>query len=806
MWGSNPNSRSAAHGLRAASLRWWRPFVVCLALILGSVFAAAQKPPASPPPPPVASPSVVHPRPPAQPADGDVRVNLNNLPTSRDAEKPDTCFLPPLDSIRTSIVAVAQLQIPAKARREYQRACSALSKKRSSDAEKHLRKSVQEYARYAVAWVTLGQVLADEHRFEDATNACGKAATVDPISLHAQLCLAAIASSTQAWSEELKHSSRALELDPGSVLAYEYHAAANANLGDLGKAERSGLRAIALDPDHHVPSVFFLLAQIYELKGDTAREQEQFRQFLKYTHNHERAAMAKRILSELENEPREELVVSESKKSREASETSAQEWHSDGIEETAAPVVEDATCPLPQILQDTSDRATQLVETLQSFTATEQIEHTELRKNGKIFKSNSELFSYLAEIKQNPDQSFWVDEYRTQEKGEADPPPLTDLGTAGLALMFHPKLIGNLQIHCEGRTDLHATSTWQLRFEEGADPRKSFSAMVTKDSIYRTRLKGRAWISADNYQVLRIETDLAEPVPKIRLEVYHFDVAYSPVEFAKCQCRLWLPEQASVHLELQGHRYQRVHKFSHFQLFLVDTAQRVTEPTATGIGGLEILTDTQGVDFAPYLQRVVRKIKQNWYAVIPERAQPPLLKRGKVVIEFAIEKDGQIARLRSARTSGDEALDGAAYGGIKASNPFLPLPAEFPGQYLGLRFIFFYNPLLTAITPPGPQVRAGTSLQFSPVLKGITNPTDSQITWSVGGRLCAGSACGTISDSGLYTAPLQIPGDPTVTVEATAAGDLGETASVVVTILPPEKGISNPRVAGSIPAAPTSSK
>ena len=298
MWGSNPNFRPAAHDLRAPTL--WRWLLAPL-LIFSSVFAAAQKAPPSPAPPPAVNSSAPlrmdHP--------ADVRVNVTNLPALRGAEEKDTGVLPPLELIRSSVVAAAQLRIPAKARREYQKACSALSKKKSSDAEQNLKRSVQEYARYAAAWVTLGQVLADEHRFEEATKACGQAATVNPIYLHAQLCLAEIASLTQAWSEELKHSSRAIELDPGIVLAYEYHAAANANLGDLGKAERSGLRALALDPDHHEPSVFFLLAQIYELKGDTAREQQQFRQFLKYTHNHERAAMAKRILAELQNEPRE---------------------------------------------------------------------------------------------------------------------------------------------------------------------------------------------------------------------------------------------------------------------------------------------------------------------------------------------------------------------------------------------------------------------------------------------------------------------------------------------------------------------
>ena len=48
--------------------------------------------------------------------------------------------------------------------------------------------------------------------------------------------------------------------------------------------------------------------------------------------------------------------------------------------------------------------------------------------------------------------------------------------------------------------------------------------------------------------------------------------------------------------------------------------------------------------------------------------------------------------MRYVSRSGDVALDRAAYGGITASNPFQPLPGEFGGQYLGLRFTFFYNP------------------------------------------------------------------------------------------------------------------
>lgn len=121
-------------------------------------------------------------------------------------------------------------------------------------------------------------------------------------------------------------------------------------------------------------------------------------------------------------------------------------------------------------------------------------------------------------------------------------------------------------------------------------------------------------------------------------------------------------------------------------------AQSSTASPASPSSPVQVLTDTRGVNFAPYLERVVATVKKNWYQLIPSEAMPPLLKRGKVVMEFAIMKDGQVSALRYNQTSGDVAFDRAAYGGITASSPFAPLPSEFKGPYLGLRFSFFYNP------------------------------------------------------------------------------------------------------------------
>src|SRR5215472_13783392 len=114
--------------------------------------------------------------------------------------------------------------------------------------------------------------------------------------------------------------------------------------------------------------------------------------------------------------------------------------------------------------------------------------------------------------------------------------------------------------------------------------------------------------------------------------------------------------------------------------------------SARTAGNLEVLSDTQGVDFGPYLSRVLQAVRMNWYNLIPEAARPPLLERGKVSIEFAILPDGKVAGMHIVSPSGDVSLDRAAWGGITASNPFAPLPSEFHGPYLALRFHFYYNP------------------------------------------------------------------------------------------------------------------
>ena len=111
-------------------------------------------------------------------------------------------------------------------------------------------------------------------------------------------------------------------------------------------------------------------------------------------------------------------------------------------------------------------------------------------------------------------------------------------------------------------------------------------------------------------------------------------------------------------------------------------------PGRTG-SSLELLSDPRGVDFKPYLIRILASVKRNWTAVIPESAK--LGRRGRVVLQFIINRDGSVPKLVIASASGADALDRAAVAGISATNPFPPLPAEFRGDSVRLQFVFLYN-------------------------------------------------------------------------------------------------------------------
>ncbi len=107
--------------------------------------------------------------------------------------------------------------------------------------------------------------------------------------------------------------------------------------------------------------------------------------------------------------------------------------------------------------------------------------------------------------------------------------------------------------------------------------------------------------------------------------------------------------------------------------------------------GTEILSDTQGVDFAKYLQRLLSDVRRNWLPLIPEECRPPLNKQGITGVRFTIQPNGMISAMHLDYSTHDVAIDRAAWGSITGLGAAQPLPKEFHGPNLELRIEFRVN-------------------------------------------------------------------------------------------------------------------
>jgi len=98
------------------------------------------------------------------------------------------------------------------------------------------------------------------------------------------------------------------------------------------------------------------------------------------------------------------------------------------------------------------------------------------------------------------------------------------------------------------------------------------------------------------------------------------------------------------------------------------------------------------------------------------------------------------------------------------------------------------------VSPASANVRAGATKSFSATVTGSTN---TSVTWQVNGVAGGSAAAGTISSSGMYSAPNTVPGSNTVTVRAVSSADATATATSDVTLQNPAPvltGIAPPSV------------
>jgi TonB family protein len=123
------------------------------------------------------------------------------------------------------------------------------------------------------------------------------------------------------------------------------------------------------------------------------------------------------------------------------------------------------------------------------------------------------------------------------------------------------------------------------------------------------------------------------------------------------------------------------------------SASQQSTPPAKGSagGGIELLTDTEGVDFSSYLRDVSLSVKKRWFANMPASVQKG--QQGTNTVEFHVLQDGSVPKnsIKVVATSKKSDLDAASWRGVQAAAPFHHLPEKFSKPFIVLRFTFYYN-------------------------------------------------------------------------------------------------------------------
>src|SRR5579862_8791717 len=254
-------------------------------------------------------------------------------------------------------------------------------------------------------------------------------------------------------------------------------------------------------------------------------------------------------------------------------------WKPPNVDDATPAVVPNVECPEAQVIEESGKRVQELVDDVQRFAAVEDLFHQALDNFGIPVRTEKRKYNYVASISEAVPGFLAVDEYRADKSSLAGyPDSIASTGFAALALVFHPHMRDNFEMTCEGLGDWHGQASWLVHFRQRDDRPSRMHNYRVGNQNHPVGLKGRAWITADKFQIVRIEAEMVSPMPEIQLLSEHQVVEYGPVPFPKKNTTLWLPRSAEIYFDFRKHRYYRRHTFDHYMLYSVDTEEHRKEP------------------------------------------------------------------------------------------------------------------------------------------------------------------------------------------------------------------------------------
>jgi tetratricopeptide (TPR) repeat protein len=488
---------------------------------------------------------------------------------------------------------VAESILSAQARKESKRAISALKSGNLKDAQRHLDEAHKAAPMDAGLNFLLGYLYFQKKDFAQSTRYLGTAATINPHNVQALTLLGRASLDKRDYAMARSALEQAVMAGAEDWLPHNLLADAYLHEKNYAKARDEAQIAIAKGKNSATSAQLVLGEALLNL-GQSQEGVQALTVFMQESPQHAIAGQVRNLIAEVNEhgsmpvETKDSAAPVNLRLSRidplsaiPAERFTLNSWQPPGVDDVKLAMATDMVCPSSQVIEKSGNRVQELVQDVSRFAAVEDLFHQALDQYGTPVRTETRKFNYVASISEPQPGFLAVDEFRADKLSFAGyPDSIASTGFAALALIFHPHMRDNFEMLCEGLGDWHGQASWLVHFRQRDDRPNRMHNYKVGNQYHSVNLKGRAWITADKFQIVRIEAEMVSPMPEIQLRSEHQVVEYGPIPFAKKNTTLWLPKSAEIYFDVRKHRYYRRHSFDHYMLYSVDSDEKRKEPVA----------------------------------------------------------------------------------------------------------------------------------------------------------------------------------------------------------------------------------
>lgn len=487
--------------------------------------------------------------------------------------------------------------MPKKAKKEANRAVSLLKSGDLASAQKHLETAYKLAPANADLNFLIGYLHFERNEYVRAATFLGTAASLNPHSAQTLILLGRTNLLRDDYSAARSALEQAVLVDPDDWQSHDLLADTYFQLKEYDKARDEAQNAILTGEKQGKnagSAAKIILGQTLVALGRKDEGIQALESFLKDSPQNPMVYQVRKLITELQKSdpvaaanvsfeaPQNKTLVVNSVGALPEPSLSMQTWRPPDIDDSRPSVVPGAACPASHVLEEAGNRVHELLQDLSRFGADEEMFHQSIDPAGLPTNIERRKYDYLAAVSHEAGPIF-IQEYRSSKSTEtAEPDGISTTGFVMLAMVFHPEMQGAFVFDCEGQVDWRGQATWIVHFRQRHDLPNRIQNYQAGHDLFRVDLKGRAWISVDKFQIVRIEADIVRPIREIQLLGEHQTVEYGPVMFANKNTSLWLPKSAEIYFDFGKHRYYRRHSFEHYVLFGVDSDQKDKTPPPNG--------------------------------------------------------------------------------------------------------------------------------------------------------------------------------------------------------------------------------